>query len=1111
MRESSRQSGASSSHPSPSPSPSADDRIAQSMADYIERNSSQQAPGALVAGGGEDLKVENSEEGHSASPLSSPRSTTTALDFIPDSDVDEENKEGEQVIDVGYGSVSPAHREAAGPEVKAIADVEEEGVEMREGDEARFHRTESATSATNVKPEIGAGDVGEGEDQSLSHSDGDVKESSSRSDAPGPDVKPVITSIHETKPQREKPGVLELDIAGLEPVLSLTEETFDPDAVMAKVKVFVNNLDILLRESNFGPADSHRRDFWKKEVVKLKVKISEKPQILKSKVTSLQILIAVLGSTGAGKSSLVNALLDCDSLVPTNSSRACTAVVTEISYNYQDDGFRAEVEFLTVEEWRAELVHLRRDLINEETGKCFTSVDGATEAVTAWHCIHALYPQLHQNDEPVSQSPLLSHSYLIGPITFVTLLRLYSFAQHSVDQLLQLLDLGDQKSPLGTTIHLSAATSSDMGQQLGQYIDSKEHDVEAVEFWPIIKRVKLFVKADALSTGSVIVDLPGVAESNEARGKIARGYQKKAKMTWIVAPQTRAGDEKIANDLFDASLTRQLQMDGVFDRVTFITTKADDFSKEHVFRSFPKLKKEMEVSGDDLDDRHSQEKKKAVKYSRMAKAAYDTAVEEVKGAKALLKGWDGRLSTVEKDGSICVSDRDQRSKNYRTMRHFEKTDAVLTDCDSSDSEAECPGDSDEESDDERTETLLMLQDVEEIVKKKAEVLEALEMARWELKTASERATQKVTEMPTTFAREKKEFAAFEKRRCAMARNATTREVLSERFREVLGRLAIEEQVQAKKYGLATAPPRAYAIINLPVFCISATEYAKLTYLAGDDGEATVFSTLKETGVPALRQHCKNLTLKPRYAYAIALLRATQDLLLSVRVALSNNGSNAEDAESVRLAYDKEIGNFERRLSTLASEGKRSAAGAFADLRKRLAEGEEDARVKAVGIMQCVFPVVLGAYRLSIVSDTGNTTNFTGAPTVTAEIAKEFAHATDGVVELLRKNFSLLWEEKGVPDLRTLALRNAVLLKVNVELESVGTNLHTAETGHTPTYEINIDAIDGADDEDSLAIINRGREACKARKEARQIERKRKREAEVAARTDKKKKKVVDAE
>lgn len=42
-------------------------------------------------------------------------------------------------------------------------------------------------------------------------------------------------------------------------------------------------------------------------------------------------VVGVVGNTGAGKSSVINAMLDEERLVPTNCMRACTAVVTEMS------------------------------------------------------------------------------------------------------------------------------------------------------------------------------------------------------------------------------------------------------------------------------------------------------------------------------------------------------------------------------------------------------------------------------------------------------------------------------------------------------------------------------------------------------------------------------------------------------------------------------------------------------------------------------------------------------------------------------------------------------------------------------------------------------------
>ena len=60
-------------------------------------------------------------------------------------------------------------------------------------------------------------------------------------------------------------------------------------------------------------------------------------------------MIAVVGDTGAGKSSLMNALLDHVSILPTSGIRACTAVVVEIVNNTKNNNYEAEIEFLLKE------------------------------------------------------------------------------------------------------------------------------------------------------------------------------------------------------------------------------------------------------------------------------------------------------------------------------------------------------------------------------------------------------------------------------------------------------------------------------------------------------------------------------------------------------------------------------------------------------------------------------------------------------------------------------------------------------------------------------------------------------------------------------------------
>jgi len=107
------------------------------------------------------------------------------------------------------------------------------------------------------------------------------------------------------------------------------------------------------------------------------------------------------------------------------------------------------------------------------------------------------------------------------------------------------------KHVLGTTKKVEKAESSSLYRTLQLYVDSKEKSTETkkkkekgekkqMEFWPLIKVVRIYTKASALSTGAIIVDLPGVHDSNAARAAVAAGYLKQCTGLWIVAPISRA-------------------------------------------------------------------------------------------------------------------------------------------------------------------------------------------------------------------------------------------------------------------------------------------------------------------------------------------------------------------------------------------------------------------------------------------------------------------------------------------------------------------------------------------------------------------------------------------
>lgn len=45
-----------------------------------------------------------------------------------------------------------------------------------------------------------------------------------------------------------------------------------------------------------------------------------------------------------------------------------------------------------------------------------------------------------------------------------------------------------------------------------------------MEYWPLIEVVRIFCKAPVLDTGAVLVDLPGIQDSNAARAAISDKY-----------------------------------------------------------------------------------------------------------------------------------------------------------------------------------------------------------------------------------------------------------------------------------------------------------------------------------------------------------------------------------------------------------------------------------------------------------------------------------------------------------------------------------------------------------------------------------------------------------
>jgi len=176
----------------------------------------------------------------------------------------------------------------------------------------------------------------------------------------------------------------------------------------------------------------------------------------------------VVGNTGAGKSSVINAMLDEERLVPTNCMRACTAVVTEISYNHGDIPYQAQVEFITPADWEKELKTLFEDLLDGDGKVSRDCSNQDTDAGIAYAKIKAVYPKKTKED----------------------------IANSSVQKMLQ-----DVSHVLGKSKGIEETDSLRFYKRLQHYVDSKEKSTgdkdkdkkkepREMEFWPLIRVVK---------------------------------------------------------------------------------------------------------------------------------------------------------------------------------------------------------------------------------------------------------------------------------------------------------------------------------------------------------------------------------------------------------------------------------------------------------------------------------------------------------------------------------------------------------------------------------------------------------------------------------------------
>ncbi|KAM7187037.1 hypothetical protein V8F33_011456 [Rhypophila sp. PSN 637] len=616
-------------------------------------------------------------------------------------------------------------------------------------------------------------------------------------------------------------------------------------------------------------------------------------------------IVGVVGNTGAGKSSVISAVLDEERLLPTNCMRACTASPTEISFNYSDDPeelYRAEVEFITSDEWIKELQGLYTDLLDGNGED--------SEAGIAYAKIKAVYPK--KTREMISEA---------NPT--------------------QLTNETAVRRVLGTVKKLQATTAASIYRQLQNYVDSKEKNTEKLmEYWPLIKVVRIYTKASALSTGACLVDLPGVQDSNAARAAVAANYMKACTGLWIVAPITRAVDDKTAKSLLGDSFKRQLKYDGTYSAVTFICSKTDDISVTEAAESL-EIEDEIHDSWtkvQDLEEKNRQIRSQLADM-RKEKGSCDDLIDELEQE---WEQWDA-LSNKLSGGEMVYAPSDAQRKRKRSAkpagsrkdRRSMDFDEDEEDDDFMDVESISDGGSDKEnSQPEENRKPLTEEDIEE-------ELSAIRTQKKELRGKKREIDQKMALLRKDIEANKVEMNSLNhevKAVCIKGRNEYSRKAIKNDFAMGIKELDQETAAEADEANFdPEVDARDYNAVaeSLPVFCVSSRAFQKLSgRMQKDNFNSAGFAKVEDTEVPQLQAHAKKLTEAGRAANSRRFLNDLMSLLNSMTMWANDDGTRSNLSHAEKKA---EEGRLRRQLDRIDEDLEKAVNETFAAVKDALAE------------------------------------------------------------------------------------------------------------------------------------------------------------------------------
>ncbi len=252
------------------------------------------------------------------------------------------------------------------------------------------------------------------------------------------------------------------------------------------------------------------------------------------------VRVAMVGTTGAGKSSLLNAVLGAE-VLPVGVMEPCTAFVTRVRRS-DDQQFHTTISYSTADEWEAEITRLQSAF---GSGEPENGTDSHDEGGRLRRAAEKRLQGVYGKSIPLTES--------VGKL----------FGELLPEEVARVLDLdGPERS--------SFATNKDMLAHVKKLVRGESC------LWPLVKEVVIEGPFATLPASLEIVDLPGLNDPNEARIEVTRSYLQSCPNVWVVFPMVRGLTDDIHRILRNERVFQRMVLNGTYHGLCLVGTKADD-------------------------------------------------------------------------------------------------------------------------------------------------------------------------------------------------------------------------------------------------------------------------------------------------------------------------------------------------------------------------------------------------------------------------------------------------------------------------------------------------------------------------------------------------------